>query len=70
MSLLARYVTHCDVCSHVTPYYDRAVMKTPEQGGDTLVHAVMDPDLVTRGSGLHLENHRFFSAVKNKDYPH
>ena len=48
----------------------RAVMKTPEQGGDTLVHAVMDPDLVTRGSGLHLENHRFLSAVKNKDYPH
>lgn len=36
----------------------RAVMKTPEQGGDTLVHAVMDPDLATRGTGLHLENHR------------
>ena len=33
-------------------------MKTPEQGGDTLVHAVMDSDLVTKGSGLHLENHR------------
>ena len=34
------------------------VMKTPEQGGDTLVHAVVDPDLPGRGGGLHLENHR------------
>ena len=36
----------------------RLVMKTPEQGGDTLVHAVVDPDLLKQGGGLHLENHR------------
>ena len=41
----------------------RAVMKTPEQGGDTLVHAVMDSDLVTRGSGLQLENHRWHAVI-------
>jgi len=45
----------------------RAVMKTPEQGGDTLVHAVMDPDLVTKGSGLHLENHRPVSVSSFAD---
>ena len=33
-------------------------MKTPEQGGDTIVHAALDPDLVSWGQGLHLENHR------------
>jgi len=36
----------------------RLVMKTPEQGGDTLVHAVVDPELPVQGGGLHLENHR------------
>ena len=36
----------------------RLVMKTPEQGGDTVVHAVVDPDLPGQGGGLHLENHR------------
>ena len=30
-------------------------MKTPEQGGDTIVHAVMDQDLT---QACHLENHR------------
>ena len=33
-------------------------MKSPEQGGDTLVHAVVDPELSRQGGGLHLENHR------------
>ena len=33
-------------------------MKTPEQGGDTVVQAVLDPDLTAQGGGLHLENHR------------
>ena len=33
-------------------------MKTPEQGGDTVVQAVIDPDLPTQGTGLHLENHK------------
>ena len=36
----------------------RLVMKTPEQGGDTLVHAVVDPDLPGLGGAKHLENHR------------
>jgi len=36
----------------------RLVMKTPEQGGDTLVHAVLAPELPGQGGGLHLENHR------------
>ena len=34
-------------------------MKTAEQGGDTIVHAAIDPDLPTWGQGLHLENHRW-----------
>ena len=34
-------------------------MKTPEQGGDTLVHAALDPALATPAmQGQHLENHR------------
>ena len=33
-------------------------MKTPEQGGDTVVQAVLEPDLPRQGGGLHLENHR------------
>ena len=37
----------------------RLVMKTPEQGGDTLVHAALDPALATPAmQGHHLENHR------------
>ena len=36
----------------------KLVMKTPEQGGDTVVQAVLDPDLPGQGGGLHLENHR------------
>ena len=38
--------------------YIRLVMKTPEQGGDTVVQAVLDPDLPGQGGGLHMENHR------------
>ena len=76
LSLLAKYVTIYDViptpwyCDHIDMmlwhmimWHLRAVMKTPEQGGDTLVHAVMDSDLVTRGSGLHLENHRWHKVI-------
>ena len=33
-------------------------MRTPEQGGDTVVQAVVDPDLPAQGGGLHLENHK------------
>ena len=33
----------------------RLVMKTPEQGGDTIVHAVTGQDLT---QACHLENHR------------
>ena len=57
-SLAARWVV-----AAVTPHYPhvmaRLVMKTPEQGGDTLVHAALDPALATPAmQGHHLENHR------------
>ena len=38
--------------------FARLVMKTPEQGGDTIVHAVLDQDMLSWGQSLHLENHR------------
>ena len=43
--------THNTIKNIVT----RLVMKTPEQGGDTIVHAVLDTDLT---QACHLENHR------------
>ena len=46
-------------------------MKTPKQGGDTIVHAALDPTLATWGQGLHLENHRaarVSSWCQNQDH--
>ena len=49
----------------------RLLMKTPEQGGDTLVHAALDPDL-TISKKVYLENCRparnssFTSTVDNQ----
>ena len=59
-SLAARWVVVPAVTPHCTiPMLCRLVMKTPEQGGDTLVHAALDPALATPAmQGHHLENHR------------
>ena len=37
------------------------LMKTPEQGGDTLVHAAVGPDLENTDGGLYLENSQAYT---------
>jgi len=56
-------IVNTDLYEHVAGmkyinWLRKLIMKTAEQGGDTIVHAAIDPDLPTWGQGLHLENHR------------
>ena len=39
------------------------LMKTPEQGGDTLVHASVDPGLENTEGGLYLENSQDYTPI-------